>query len=143
MEGNKTYIWTGESFTGSVHFVFNAEGALLKYDITEAQMSAEQMKWFNDRLPNTLQELKVVLSKTKQAVLQLMPDAEITFDLFWNKYDEKIRSSKKKSLKIWQKLSEGEQKKAYMYINFYNRSISNGIGKKYCETYLNAELWNN
>ncbi len=143
MEENKTYLWTSASFEGSVMFVFNAEGALLKYDVTEAAMSKIQMQWFTDRLPSTLEELKKVLGKTKNPMLQLLPDEEINFELFWNKYDEKVRSSKKKSQKIWQRLSTGEQKKAYLFITMYDRNIGNGIGKKYCETYLNAELWNN
>jgi hypothetical protein len=142
---NKTYIWTSGAFTGSVTFTFNQEGILLQYDITQAQINEEQLKWFTTRLPRTYDELLEVLKKTKDkdGKLQLLPTEIITFDLFWNKYDEKVRSSRKKSRKIWDKLSPNERSKAFLFINTYNRSIAHGIGKKYCETYLNAELWNN
>lgn len=140
---NKTYIWTSETFTGSVTFTFNNDGILLQYDITQAVIDQRQLEWITNRLPRCYTELVEVLKKAKQSKLQLLPTEPITFDLFWNKYNEKLRSSKKKSLKIWDKLSPNERSKAFLFINTYDRSINNGIAKKYCETYLNAELWNN
>lgn len=62
--------------------------------------------------------------------------------MFWDKYNDKIRSSKKKSLKIWDKLTSTDQVKAFTYIHTYNRHRGNAE-KKYAETYLGSELWNN
>ncbi len=69
-------------------------------------------------------------------------EMKITFDMFWLKYDDRNRSSKKRSEKLWGKLSEADQVKAYYHYDKYNRNRGNAE-KKYCETYLNAELWNN
>jgi hypothetical protein len=138
-----TYIWTSETFTGTVTFTFNEASQLVQYDITDAKLTPHQLNWFTERLPRTYPELVEVLKKAKKSKLQLLPPEAITFDAFWNKYDEKLRSSKKRSLKIWNKLSYTEQCKAYLFITTYNRSIASGIAKKYAETYLNAELWNN
>lgn len=69
-------------------------------------------------------------------------ETQITFDMFWNSYNDKLRSSKKRSEKIWQKLDEANQVKAFYFIRTYNRNRGNAE-KKYCETYLTAELWNN
>lgn len=69
-------------------------------------------------------------------------ETQITFDMFWNSYNDKLRSSKKRSEKLWQKLDEANQVKAFYFIKTYNRNRGNAE-KKYCETYLSAELWNN
>ncbi len=66
----------------------------------------------------------------------------ITFEMLWNKYNDKIRSSKKRSEKLWQKLSVDDRVKAFYYIDVYNKNRGNAE-KKYCNTYLNDELWNN
>lgn len=68
--------------------------------------------------------------------------ANITFNLFWEKYDDKTRSSKKRSDKLWSKLSEEDRMGAYFFIDTYNRNRGSAE-KKYCETYLNAEQWKN
>jgi hypothetical protein len=69
-------------------------------------------------------------------------EQEVTFEMVWNRYKEKIRSSKKKSLAIWSKLSTDDQIKAYYYIPTYFKNLGN-FEKKLLETYLRAELWNN
>jgi hypothetical protein len=140
---NKTYIWTSQTFTGSVTFTFNADGILLQYDITQAAISHQQLQWFTNRLPRSYNELVQVLKKAKQSKLQLQPNQPITFDLAWNTYNEKVRSSKKKSLKIWNKLKTNDQVRSYLFIDAYKRSVPDGVAYKYFETYLNAELWNN
>jgi len=70
-------------------------------------------------------------------------DQNITFDKFWNRYDDKLNSSKKKTQVKWNKMPAAEQAKAFRYIGKYFASIPSGTRKKYAETYLNAELWNN
>ena len=67
---------------------------------------------------------------------------QITFEMFWDRYDDKARSSKKKSLHLWNRLTEPDRIKAYYHYPTYNKLRANAE-KKYCETYLNAELWNN
>ena len=68
---------------------------------------------------------------------------EITFEMFWNRYNEKVRSSKKKAMITWKRLSRADQVKAFNHIRKYEQNIAPGVAKKYAETYLNAELWNN
>jgi hypothetical protein len=68
--------------------------------------------------------------------------ANITFAMFWEQYDDASRSSKKRSEKIWTRLGKENQVKAYYYYPTYLKNKGNAE-KKYCETYLNAEMWNN
>lgn len=79
-------------------------------------------------------------ASNKMTVVEL--GMNITFDLFWDKYDKKAKSSKKKALKVWNRLTESNQVKAFYFIQTYdtNRDFTD---KKYAETYLNSELWNN
>ena len=67
---------------------------------------------------------------------------DITFLMFWDKYNDKSRSSKKKCEAMWNRLSAADRVKAYYHVDTYNRHRGNAE-KKYCETYLSAELWNN
>lgn len=69
-------------------------------------------------------------------------DEKITFEMLWNLYDDKLRSSKKRSTAIWDKMTVAEQVKAYYFVYKYFRHRGNAE-KKYLETYLRAELWNN
>jgi hypothetical protein len=68
---------------------------------------------------------------------------EITFDMFWNKYDDKVLSSKKRTQKKWESMKKNEQINAFNHITKYFQSIPNGLRKKIAECYLNAEQWNN
>lgn len=68
--------------------------------------------------------------------------ANITFEIFWKKYDDAKRSSKKRSLKLWEKLDEKNRINAYFFFDVYMKN-KGAAEKKYCETYLNAEMWNN
>lgn len=139
----KTYILTSEKFSGQVLFTFNDAGVMLSHDASGAQMDAVQLDWLNNRLPHTLNDLKIVLRKTVAAKLTLQQTTGVDFEMFWVKYDEKTRSSKKKALQIWNRLSQTQRDMAYNYMATYERNIPNGIAKKYAETYLRAELWNN
>jgi hypothetical protein len=90
--------------------------------------------------PNLSDFLKWASTQKGLVVVELAQ--RINFLVFWDKYDDKLRSSKKRSEKLWDKLSQPDQAKAYYFIDTYNRNRGSAE-KKYCETYLNAELWNN
>lgn len=138
----KRYSLTSESFTGEVVFVFNDFNLLESFDTAAAQLSEPQQVFLLKSLPRDLAELHNLVTKSISAKITEIPFT-ITFDLFWNRYNEKLRSSRKKSLAKWNRLSVTDQAKAYYFIAKYENSILPGVPKKYAETYLNAELWNN
>jgi hypothetical protein len=139
MEG-KQYIITSESFEGEVVANYNSEGLLVSYDLSGAFLSEKQHKWLVAYLPKTTDGLRKWLSEKRN--LQIV-EAVLDFEAFWNKYDDKLNSSKKKTRLKWDKMTKSEQRKAYQYIDKYFALIPYGTRKKYAETYLNAELWNN
>ena len=84
------------------------------------------------------------LEQTKGRTGILTEEAEkVTFGMFWDRYNDKARSSKVKTERVWNKMPEGERTKAYRYINRYKSSIPQGVCMKYATTYLNDQMWNN
>jgi hypothetical protein len=69
---------------------------------------------------------------------------EITFDMFWNRYDDKIYSSKKRSEAQWNRMSKANRCTAYNYIpRYFSKLPEWQTRKKTAEKYLSDELWNN
>ncbi len=136
------YSLTSTAFEGEVIFTFNDAGLLEMFDSSGAQLSEKQQIFMLKELPRELCEVKRVIEGSASAKLTEIKQ-EVTFDMFWNRYDEKIKSSKKKSLLKWNRMSKTDQAKAFYYISKYEMNIPQGVPKKYAESYLNAELWNN
>lgn len=134
----KKYILISKSYTGEIVFIF-AEGILAMFDIRGAELNDQQRTWVLEHLPRDEQALELY---NKMFTITVVEQA-VTFEQFWNRYDDKEHSSKKRTLAKWNKMPASEQVKAYNYIRKYNSTILPGCAKKYAETYLNAELWNN
>lgn len=137
-----TYSLTSSAFEGEVIFDFNDNELLVRFDASGANLTEDQQVFLLRRLPRELAQIKTFLEKSPTARFTPI-EQEITFEMFWNRYNEKLRSSKKKALKIWNRLSRADQIKAYRFIARYEQSLYPGTPKKYAETFLNAELWNN
>lgn len=132
---------TSSAFKGEIRLVYNDLEMLTNCDLTQAQLTLQQHTWFLKRLPTGLEDLKLLITNSTAKLNEV--NQEITFDTFWKRYNDRDRSSKKKSEKIWNRLSQADQVKAYVYISTYEANRPKGTEKKYAETYLNAEQWNN
>ncbi len=139
----ETYLLTSDAFSGDVLFEFDEAGLLVRYDITHAKLTEEQKVFILQKLPRSIKTIEEVLGKSKTAKLTRQARTAVTFEDFWNRYDDKTTSSKKKTETIWKRMSQTERDKAFNYIPTYFRNIPNGVAKKYANTYLNAEQWNN
>jgi hypothetical protein len=138
----KTYLLTSAKWPGEIELRYDGAGLLVGYDY-RAELTAEQQRWFLTNMPRSLADLQALVKATKTGRLTEAPPEEVTFDMFWQQYDDATRSSRKRTLAKWQRMTRAEQVKAFRYVGRYFRSIPPGLGKKYAETYLNAELWNN
>ena len=137
------YAMTSTGFEGEVMFEYDdTTGMLLNYDVANATLTPKQQLWLLRRLPRDLAEMQALLHDHPAITFQEIKQ-EVNFDLFWNRYDDKITSSKKRALKAWDKLTPVNQIRAFNHIRKYEMSLPPGTRKKYAETYLNAELWNN
>jgi hypothetical protein len=136
------YSLTSTAFDGEVLFEFNDAGILMKFDTSAAQLSEQQQLWILRTMPKSLPDVKKMLGDSTTAKFTELKQ-DVTFEMFWNRYNEKVRSSKKKAERIWNRLTKTNQVKAFRGIIAYERNIPGGVSKKYAETYLGAELWNN
>jgi hypothetical protein len=128
---------------GFVEFMFDENNMLVKMDTTTAVMSAKQQEWLLKKLPTELSEVETLLKNAKSAEFIEIIEGSVTFEMFWDKYNYKALSSKKKARDKWLKLNESDRQKAFNYINKYKSNINYGTAPKYAETYLNHEQWNN
>ncbi len=138
----KHYQLTSDSFIGAVDFYFNDLGLLESHSIKEAELSEKQQIWLLRHLPREIQELTDLNKDNPQLKVTEIKE-EVTFLMFWNRYDEKLLSSKKKTEAKWNKMTKTNQLKAYQFVPTYFNNIPAGTRKKYAEMYLNAEMWNN
>ena len=132
---------TSPAFEGSVIYGFDdATDRLVSVDMSSVPLSAELWNCIWSNLPATSKAMGKVKGRTG-VITELVED--ITFDMFWQRYDDKARSSKVKTQRAWDKMPEREQVKAYQFIPRYFQSIPPGVCKKYATTYLSDKLWNN
>jgi hypothetical protein len=137
----KTYLLTSTKWHGEIELRYDDDGLLVGYG-DRAELDDAQFRWFLTNMPSSLNDLQLLVKSTKTGCLTEAPPEEITFDMFWQRYDGAVNSSRKRTLAKWQRMSRAEQVKAFRYVGKYFRSIPQGVRKKYAETYLNAELWN-
>ena len=138
----RTYIVTSEKFTGEIEFRYNDIFQLCGYD-NRADFEAVQHDWLLKNLPMSPACLHKVASIMKGKAIEVK--TELTFEQFWKSYfagRTKDNSSRKRAEAKWNRMSKGEQAKAWGYINTYMSNIAWGTAPKHAETYLNSELWN-
>ena len=134
---------TSNEFEGVIVAGFNDENDdFASIDLSNAILSKKQHAWFLENMPKSIGVLNQWIKERRKLKIE---EEKITFEMFWDRYDEKQNSSKKKTLAKWNKMSIVEQGKAYRFIGRYLTSLGHGnnAGKKYATTYLNDELWNN
>ncbi len=136
----KTFLLTSKKYNGEVKIFFDDKDSFAGIIFYESTASVEQRAWY---LHNLASDTNAIGLYRKLGIEVTEVRVSITFEDFWIKYNDKENSSKKKTEKVWIKLPEKEQIKAYNYIDKYIRSIPPGCRKKYATTYLADELWNN
>ena len=136
----ETYILTSKSaFEGDV--IITYDDGRFQADFTKSSVTLGQQKFILTKMSEGL--YKMLQYFNTQSEGSKFVKLVVTFDLFWNRYDDRICSSKKKTLARWNKMTPSQQEKAYNYVGIYLASLGQGIRQKYAETYLNSEIWNN
>jgi len=138
-----TYIITSEAFDGEIELNFDHNN-MLSSILFNADLTKDQYAYVFSHLPVSIERMELMISnvnKNSKTAKFSKIEKQISFEDFWNKYDEKALSSKKKAQTRWNNMSKGAQIKAYTYINRYVYNIPGGVRKKYAETYLNSEIW--
>jgi hypothetical protein len=143
----RKFSYTSNHLVGEVLLWYTSDGLelLVMFDVSRAEMEEKQLTAFLQNLPRCFEDLKrlVAMDSVNRDIQEYFDN--VTFEGFWERYDHKRLSSKIKTVKIWEKMSDSEKCKAFAYIDRYENDLrrSGGIAKKHAETYLNAGLWNN
>jgi len=138
----QTYLLKSDKIEGEIIFKFDDYGVLINYDSEGAKLTPKQQGWLLSSLPVTIEDLQEKI-KTSGAKLTKQHKGNWTFEEFWPMAYVNKGSSKKVSLKIWNRLLQKERDKAANYWPVYLRFKNDGEGIKYVETYLRSEIWNN
>ena len=133
------YLLTFPGIEGEIEFVYD-DGEILQNVAFNGNFPIDMRGAILRMAPTTPERMQSINWKT--GVVTPI-EAMVTFEMFWNRYNDKARSSKVKTERVWNKMPEGERTKAYRYINRYKSSIPQGVCMKYATTYLNDQMWNN
>lgn len=141
----RKFIYQSKHIRGDVLAGFHeTTELLLLIDISTAEMSNDQHYAFMLNFPRCMSEFfELVKQKpTERTITEIFDN--VSFNMFWDKYNHKSLSSKRKTEKIWDKMAKVEQQRAYNFIVKYDKMIAQaGHPKKHAETYLNSYLWDN
>jgi len=105
-------------------------------------ISPEALCFFWRNVPYSEAHIQIFRTYPNTRITELQED--LSFDRFWREYNHKL-GKKKVCERIWENMPEIERAKAIKYITQYNQFLIQrpGIEKKYPETYLRNEQWNN
>ena len=135
-----TLIMTSPKMPGSITFTYNEDGFISLLNISDTLQECQYL-WLLQNLPVNIKDINTLVKKVPDAKF-IEKKLEVTFDMFWNRYNDKQRSSKLKTERLWAKMTPVNQTRAYLFIPRYN-TLRGTAEKKYATTYLSDELWNN
>ena len=134
----KTFTLTNEQIPGEI-YLHEDDCGKVRCDFSKSDATIGQQKFVLNIAELGIAGVRNAISQDTKLV-----ELQATFDAFWNRYDHKDTSSKIRTEKKWNKMSKVEQQRAYNHVPKYFAKISQDrTAKKYAETYLNDQLWNN
>ncbi|QNK63964.1 hypothetical protein H7F33_05585 [Pedobacter sp. PAMC26386] len=135
----KKYVLTSQNLTGSVIFGYDDAGLLVFYDATPAMITEKQLLAVLKNLPREAQDLQALADKTK-CTLELLPE-DLSFEVFWNKYDKKI--NRKRCEPLYKKLDDTEKTACIRNIKPYEDYLyrTNFRGKADPDNYIKKEYY--
>jgi hypothetical protein len=135
----KTYQYFSVGFGCNVQVTYK-DGIIYTVELEDSTLDVNSIEADNEKCWFFIYE-KGFLSATKGKTKVTEINREVTFDMFWDKYDYKI-SGKEEAKRAWKKLSKLDQLLAFDYIKQYEGQLKlNPVSKLYASTYLNAKRW--
>ena len=137
----RRFLITSPNYTGQAEVIFNDAGTLCRIDVTDTSMQPAMVQGFKNRLCCHVDQVQQTFAGTAATVIEA--DFEVSFDMFWKKYDKKINKSR--CIILWSKLDKSMQVLAFMGIAPYDKFLKKEgyRGKADPETYLRNRYWEN
>lgn len=129
-------------FKGNAELLYDRHGKLILINLHQAEMSIKTTAAFKANVPVMLEDLFNSKIKDFEAII-VEKDFEVSFDMFWNKYDKKI--NRKRCVVYWERLSKTEQVSAYVGITKYFTFLGKTDWRQKLdpENYLKNHSWEN
>ncbi|MES1223381.1 MAG: hypothetical protein ABUT20_48245, partial [Bacteroidota bacterium] len=120
--------------------IFNEKGILTIIDCTDTNMNDQVMKHFKSAAPVTVDQIETAFTAPTVVVAA---DFEVSFEMFWKKYNKKINKSR--CMLLWSKMDKTLQVLAYMGIAGYDKYLKKESWRTKAdpETYLRNKYWEN
>jgi hypothetical protein len=133
------YSLTHPAVEGTIEFEYS-NGLLTEY-VLKGSMQTKALKGLLERFPTKEELIKTAATNPEAKLVHLK--ADLSFETFWNSYNNKSAGSAKKvAEKRWDKMSDINKHAALKFIAVYDRELAkSGTAKKYAETYLNQKPW--
>lgn len=136
-----TYTVQGKNSPIVWQFKYRLNGLLFSFEMLEGELDQKQVKWLFilGNFPYKEAQIKGWIKSIKNFKIEIgKPD--LSFETFWNLYDEKQK--KKVTEPLWYKLSKSDQIKAITYIRRYNNILrTKNQAKALPDTYLRQKRW--
>ncbi len=122
--------------------VYDDKGVLTSFTVAGTGMNDQQVFIFKKMVPVKVENIEAAFAEHKQITVVEM-DFEVTFEMFWLAYDNKV--NKKRSLSIWDKMTKSSQVKAWAGVASYKAFLKkkNWRSEADPDTYLRQEYWEN
>lgn len=139
------YLLSSKKNGDLASFSYNENGIIQQIQFHQ-ELSEQQFLFLSTRAYKSSHLsflLEMLLTKDQSAYLEeISPD--LSFERFWETYDHKV-GKKARVKKKWDSMPPEERVKALKHLKKYSYFLAQNptIAKKYPETYLNAEEWNN
>lgn len=136
----RKFIITSNKTPGQIELVYNEQGNICLIDLNNVKLNSQQFYWLAKTTPFSVDLIEQCFNVDGITVIE--GAFEVTFDMFWEKYNKKI--NKKRCYPLWNKLDKVKQVKAYLGIAKYDKFLTTTTrGKLDPENYLRNEAWEN
>jgi hypothetical protein len=135
----RRFLITSPKYHGQAEVIYNDAEVLCKIDCTDTDMNAGIIHHFKNAVGPTVD----TIGKQLPSCIIVEADFEVTFDMFWKKYNKKINKSR--CILLWGKLNKAQQVQAYFGIDPYDKFLKKEHWRTKAdpETYLRNQYWEN
>lgn len=136
----RTLILTHDKMPGEIELRYDNRPCICTL-IIRGEPKPETIQWAVNHMPVTPDEGLPIFRRNGFKVTEVQQ--EITFELFWDTYKQKVKRDR--CVKLWERMSQAERIRAYNGIAVYFRHLSENTWKSKAdpETYLRNKYWLN
>lgn len=136
----RRFLITSTKFTGTAELVYNTQSDLVIINTAQTNLRATLLMHFKHSVPAQVSGIETAFSSETTIVEAAF---EISFDMFWTAYNQKI--NKKRCEGLWDKLSISKRVAAWQGVAAYDSFLKQTGWRKKAdpETYLRNEYWDN